>query len=101
AVIGSKLHALAYPDFYKEHLDNNRQLKTAHEHHGKILDLVQRGEYVYTACGEDGFEAYDISAVDNKGFSERIVTAPVSPLGQRFRVGTKYATSVCTPTTLG
>ena len=48
-----------------------------------------------------GFRIYDISNIDNKDFSERIVTAPVSPLGQRLYVKTKYATAVATPTTLG
>jgi hypothetical protein len=100
AVIGSKLHSLAYPDFYKEHQANHKELKTAHEHHGVVLDLVQRGEYVYTAGGPEGFRAYDIASIDNKGFSERIVTAPVSPVGQRFKVDTKYATSVTTPSTM-
>ena len=35
-----------------------------------------------------------------EGFSERIVSAPVSPLGQRTRIHTKYATSVALPSTL-
>jgi hypothetical protein len=43
---------------------------------------------------------YDIANIDNKGFSERITTAPVSPLGQRFYVDTKYATGVASPSTL-
>jgi hypothetical protein len=38
--------------------------------------------------------------VDQKGFSERVVTAPVSPLGQRLYVKTRYATAVASPTTL-
>jgi len=69
-------------------------------HHGTVLDLQLRGEYVYAACGADGFIAYDVANIGNKGFSERIVTAPVSPLGQRLYVKTKYATSVCSPSTL-
>ncbi len=44
---------------------------------------------------------YDISNIDNKDFSEQIVTAPVSPFGQRFYVKTKYATAVASPSTLG
>jgi hypothetical protein len=101
AVIGSTLHKYAYPDFYAEHTEkNHHQLATAHEHHGTVYDLVQRGEYVYTACGPEGFRAYDIANLDNKGFSERIVTAPVSPLGQMFKVDTKYATSITTPSTM-
>jgi hypothetical protein len=42
--------------------------------------------------------AYDVQAIGNKGFSERIVTAPFSPLGQDTRVGTKDATCVALPT---
>ena len=66
-----------------------------------MLDVQQRGEYVYVALGQGGFRVYDISNIDNKDFSERIVTAPVSPFGQRLYVKTKYATAVATPTTLG
>jgi hypothetical protein len=84
-----------------------RGLKLAHAHHhpaGRgedVLDVQQRGEYVYAALGAGGFRVYDISNIDNKDFSERIVTSPVSPLGQRLYVPTKYATAVATPTTLG
>ncbi len=42
--------------------------------------------------GEGGFRVYDIANIDNKDFSERMITAPVSPLGQKFYVKTKYAT---------
>ena len=53
---------------------------------GSVLDVQLRGEYLYAACGPDGFIAYDVANIDNKGFSERIITAPVSPLGQRLYV---------------
>jgi hypothetical protein len=102
AVIGSSLHKLAYPDNYEQHLRRNLKLDTAYEKGDwNVLDVHQRGEYLYAACGKDGFYAFDIANVQNKGFSERMVTAPVSPLGQNFHVKTKYATSVLTPTTLG
>ena len=73
------------------------------EHKGAtdIQDLILRGEYLYTANGPDGFEVFDVANIDQKGFSERISTAPVSPLGQRLYVRTKYATSVTLPSTLG
>lgn len=100
AVIGSRLHELAFPDYFREHQSRGMKLTEAHEHHGHVLDLLLRGEYLYAACGEEGFIAYDVANIDNKGFSERIVTAPVSPLGQQFYVKTKYATSVCSPSTL-
>jgi hypothetical protein len=102
AALGSHLHKLAYPDNYKKHEANKSQLKEAYHHHGKeILDLTLRGEYLYTANGEDGFEVFDVANIDNKGFSERITSTPVSPLGQRTHIRTKYATSVTLPSTLG
>ncbi|HMJ90783.1 MAG TPA: hypothetical protein VK530_13265, partial [Candidatus Acidoferrum sp.] len=83
AALGSHLHKLAYPDNHAKHAETNRgELKGAHHHHAKeILDLTLRGEYLYTANGADGFEVFDVANIDNKGFSERILTAPASPLG--------------------
>jgi hypothetical protein len=103
AALGSHLHKLAYPDNFRRHLEQNKgELKEAHHHHARnILDLTLRGEYLYTANGPDGFEVFDVANIDNKGFSERIVSTPVSPLGQRTHVRTKYATSVTLPSTLG
>lgn len=104
AVIGSRLHELAYPDDYKKHLAHGKELKfpesTDYHHEGSVFDLQQRGEYLYAACGEDGFIAYDIANIDNKNFSERISTSTLSPLGQRFFVRSKFATSICSPSTL-
>ncbi len=102
AIIGSNLQKLAYPQRYAEHERRGQQLEHAHHHPGEnVLDVQQRGEYLYAALGDGGFRIYDIANIDNKDFSERIVTAPVSPLGQRLYVKTKYATAVATPTTLG
>jgi hypothetical protein len=114
AVIGSSLHQLAYPGNYKQHVKHGRKLEHAHEHPGRdiietlsiryrkpeILDLQHRGEYLYAACGEGGLRIFDIAFIDHKAFSERITTAPVSPVGQRFYVRTKYATGVAAPTTI-
>src|SRR6202049_4130968 len=50
--------------------------------------------------GPDGFRVFDVANIDNKGFSERMVTARVSPRGQRLYVKTRFATAVATPTTL-
>ncbi len=50
--------------------------------------------------GEGGFRAFDIAQIDVKDFSERMTTAPVSPLGQRLYVKTRYATAVASPSTL-
>jgi hypothetical protein len=102
AVIGSDLQKLAYPDDYNKHLKNNRELKEAYGHGGSdILDVQARGEYLYAAMGKGGLRVYDIANIDDKDISQRTITAPVSPLGQRFYVPTKYAMAVATPTTLG
>jgi hypothetical protein len=101
AVIGSHLHSIAYPANYKKHVDLSGELQEAYEHSGKdIQDLVLRGEYLYTANGPGGFEVFDVANIDQKGFSERIITAPFSPLGQRTYVHTPFATSVALPSTL-
>ena len=103
AAYGSHLHKLAYPDNYRKFVEEKHgELQEAHHHHGEdILDLTLRGEYLYTANGPGGFEVFDVANIDNKGFSERIVSSPVSPLGQRTYIRTKYATSVTLPSTLG
>jgi hypothetical protein len=100
AIIGSYLQRLAYPDNYREHVARDRQLKEAYHHLGNVLDVQLRGEYLYAALGKGGFRAYDVANIDNKGFSERTVTAPVSPLGQQLYVKTKYAMAVASPSTL-
>jgi len=102
AVIGSDLHKMAYPDEYAAHERNGRELKSA-VHHGssEALSVQQRGEYVYIADGSGGFRVFDIAQVNQKGFSEKIVTAPVSPIGQDTNVKTRFATAVAAPTTLG
>jgi hypothetical protein len=114
AVIGSSLHKLAFPDYFHEHEERGQRLEHAHEHPGKdisdnlfhplrkteVLMVQNRGEYLYAACGEGGLRLFDIAFIDHKGFSERITTAPVSPVGQKFYVPTKYATAVAAPTTL-
>jgi hypothetical protein len=110
AVIGSSLHRLAYPSRRAAHTKDGSILREAHHHRGRdvlslsgrdeVLSIQVRGEYLYTANGPGGFRAYDVAQIDQKGFSERVVTAPVSPLGQRLYVKTTYATAVASPTTL-
>lgn len=101
AIIGSDLQRIAYPENYKKHLGRHRELDTAYEHAGNVLDLQLRGEYVYAAMGKRGLRVFDVANIDNKGFSERMVTSPVSPFGQRFYVPSKNAVAVASPTTLG
>ena len=103
AVIGSFLHKFAYPDYYKNHVDAGNELHTSHSHHGAggTTNSIQlRGEYLFTTAGEGGFRVYDVANIANKGFSEKIVTAPVSPLGQDTHVSSKNATFVALPTTM-
>jgi hypothetical protein len=111
AVIGSTLHKVAYPSNYRKHLARGRRLEEAYHHPGndvltrpghgtEVLSLQLRGEYLYAAAGRGGLRIYDVAQIDQKGFSERIVTAPVSPLGQRFYVATRYATAVASPSTM-
>lgn len=114
AVLGSTLHKLAFPTSFKEHEERGGTLEHAHEHpptdigetvllkrrKAEVLDIQARGEYLYAACGENGLRVFDISFIDHKGFSERITSAPVSPLGQRFFVRSKYATAVAAPATM-
>jgi hypothetical protein len=99
AIIGSYLQRVAYPQDFKQHVARDRQLKEAYHHLGNVLDLQLRGEYLYAALGKGGFRIYDVANIDNKNFSERTITAPVSPLGQRFYVPTKFATAVASPST--
>jgi hypothetical protein len=103
AVFGSSLHRIAYPDNYEKFVKEGSELKTAYEHVGnpRVLQVQLRGEYAYVAAGEGGLRVYDVAQIDQKGFSERITTAPVSRFGQKFWVKTKYATAVASPTTLG
>jgi hypothetical protein len=101
AIFGSDLQRIAYPDNYKKFVSQHRELSAAAEHTGNVLDIQARGEYAYAANGPGGLRIYDIANIDNKGFSEKVNTAPVSPLGQRFFAPTKNALAVASPTTLG
>lgn len=102
SVIGSTLQKLAYPDDYQRFVKAGRELRTAYEHTGnpRILQVQLRGEYAYVAAGEGGLRIYDVAQIDQKGFSERITTAPVSPFGQKLYLKTRYATAVAAPSTL-
>lgn len=114
AVIGSSLHKLAFPKAFEEHEHrHHKELRHAHEHPGRgigeqllkpfkkphIHQVQLRGEYLFAACGCDGVRVFDVAFVDHKGFSERITTAPVSPLGQKFYVRTQDARAIALPST--
>ena len=124
AVFGSYLHRFAYPDYYKLHVEKNGR-ELINWSRGKVFDknlsgetdsiedirsirqgtpgpalcLQNRGEYMYVAEGKGGFRAYDIANIGNKGVSERIVTAPFSPLGHNTRIKSKNATCMALATT--
>jgi len=101
AVFGSELQKIAYPESFKKFEKHEREIDESDHHAGSsVLDLQARGEYLYAAMGKGGFRAYDIANIDNKNFSEKMTTAPVSPWGQRFFVKTKFATAVGSPSTL-
>ena len=122
-VIGSYLQKYAFPDWYKLHVEQNgRELKnwtrgTTFDKNlsgetnpteefrnvvqgtsGRVGCLQLRGEYMYVAEGKGGFRVYDVSTIANKGFSERITTAPFSPLGQDTRVESTNATCMALAT---
>jgi len=100
AVIGSYLHRYAYPDWLREHEERKRQLEVAHGHSAEKTNCLQlRGEYLFTAAGSDGFRVFDVASIDNKGFSQRIITAPFSDLGHTAHVKTDNASCVALPTT--
>ena len=101
AIYGSDLQRIAYPADYKKFVEHHRDLATSYSHEGNVLDIQARGEYAYAATGPGGLRVYDIANIDNKNFSERITTAPVSSIGQRFFVPTKNAVAIASPTTLG
>ena len=104
AVIGSYLHKYAYPDYYAQHQARGRKLPEAPElgtfSHpaGNARCLQMRGEYLFVAEGRDGFRIYDIASIGNKGVSQRIITAPFSPLGHDTHIASKNATCMALPT---
>ena len=105
AVLGSYLHKYAYPDYYQNHLNRNRELADTvvpalmdHTTKGVASCLQLRGEYVFVAEGKGGFRAYDAASVANKGYGQRVITAPFSPLGHDTHVATKNATCMALPT---
>jgi hypothetical protein len=100
AVIGSYLHRYAYPKWYREHVARDRRLRTGSQLSGEAVGCVQvRGEYLFSAEGSRGLRVLDVASVANKGFSQKIVSAPFSPLGQDTTVPSRNATCVALPTT--
>ncbi len=101
AVIGSYLHRYAYPDWWKRHRDRDLVLETVHRRRtrGSVGCLQLRGEYLYVAQGTRGMQVYDVHAIANKSYSQRINGAPYSALGYDTRIESKDAACVILPTT--
>ena len=99
-VIGSYLHKYAYPDFFAKHQSKNLELEESHTAltGGQINCLQLRGEYMFVAEGTGGFRVYDVASIANKGVSQRIITAPYSPLGNNSHIPSKNATCMALPT---
>ena len=101
AVIGSHAHKFAYPAEFAQHLATGKELENFYSHRSSgIRSLQLRGEYLYTAQGKGGFRVYDVANIDNKGYSQRIITSPVSPLGQVPYIRSRFATSMALPTNM-
>jgi hypothetical protein len=123
AVLGSYLHRYAYPDYYRQFVEErgrelgdwtrgksftdglsgeaNAMEQFANVHEGtrdRVGCLQLRGEYMYVAEGRGGFRVYDVASIANKGVSERILTAPFSGLGHDTHVETRNATCMALPT---
>jgi hypothetical protein len=100
AVIGSYLHRHAYPDWFRRHGERGQLLQHAATHaSGPARCLQLRGEYLYVAEGGRGLVVYDAASIGNKGVSQKLVTAPFSPLGHDTRVQSRDASCVALPTT--
>ncbi len=100
AVLGSYLHRYAYPDWYQNHLKAQARLTTAYDHGtaGAAQCLQLRGEYLFVSERAGGMRVYDVAGIANKGVSQRIISAPFSPLGQNTHVPSADATCVALPT---
>lgn len=98
AVLGSYLQRYAYPDYYQQHQARQQQLPTAHDHRsGRSQCLQLRGEYLYVAAGEQGLRVFDVASIENKGVSQRIISAPFSDLGHQAHVASPNASCLILP----
>jgi len=119
AVFGSYLQKYAYPDFYRMHVERNKRelinwrrgrlfgrgdtnveeivnVRAAAD--GAVRCLQLRDKYLFTVQGGGGFRVYDAASIANKEVSQRLITAPFSPLGQNMRVRSRNATCLALPT---
>jgi hypothetical protein len=99
AVIGSYLQRFAYPDYFAAH--QKAGLKLQHGTRissGNARCIMLRGEYLYVSEGSRGMHVYDVASIGNKGVSQPLISAPVSPLGQDTGIPSMDATCVTLPT---
>ena len=81
-------------------MERGQELETSYAHSSGPAQCMQlRGEYLFVAQGNKGMQAFDVAGIANKGISQRIITAPFSPLGHDAQVESKNATCVVLPTT--
>lgn len=100
AVIGSYLHRYAYPKWNAEHIGRERELRHMSTLSGDTAGCVQlRGEYVFSAEGKRGLRVIDAASIANKGYSQKLISAPFSPLGHDTEVKSRDATCVALATT--
>jgi hypothetical protein len=123
AVFGSYLQKYAYPDYYRLHVEkNHRELidwvrgatfdrkgsgetnaaeqitNPVHGTEGAARCIQLRGEYVYVAEGKGGLHVYDVASIANKDISQKIISAPFSPLADNTQVRSRNATCMALPT---
>jgi hypothetical protein len=92
---------MTHPDSFAEHEANGQRLTESFGHSSENAQSVQaRGEFLFVADGPGGFRVFDIANIANKDAAQRIVTAPLSPLGQQAHVDTRDATAVLLPSTV-
>ena len=100
AVIGSYLHRYAYPKWFEEHQGRKRELRRMSTLAGGAAGCVQmRGEYIFSAEGKRGLRVLDSASIANKGYSQKLISAPFSPLGHDTEVESRNATCVALATT--
>jgi hypothetical protein len=123
AVFGSYLQKYAYPDYYRLHVEkNHRELinwvrgdtfdkklsgetnaaeqitNPVHGTEGSARCIQLRGEYVYVAEGRGGLHVYDVASIANKDISQKIISAPFSPIADNTQVRSRNATCMALAT---
>jgi hypothetical protein len=101
-VIGSDFQRIVEPAAYLKHVERNgRTLKTAYKHRTKeARSILHFGEWLVVADGPGGVRIFDAAFIHNKDIANRLVTAGISPLGQRQDIRSNNATWVTVASTL-